>query len=115
MCLCIFGIFSKTQAGSPRTLDGQGDRFTHSDKQTWSPRQNLLSVTIADEWHLNGVRGIFTNDFLYYKQVKLCFSARTNIISVMSAPREFDPADVIVATYLAPDFKYILFVNLSAQ
>jgi hypothetical protein len=105
VCLCISGIFSEAQARVPKTLDGKESRFTYSNERTWSPSQNILSITIADKWRLDDAGVTFVDDLFYYEKVNLRFPAGANEISVTCTPRESDPADVIVATYLMPDFK----------
>ncbi len=105
VCLCMSGIFGKAQARVPKTLDGKESRFTYSDEQTWNPCQNLLSVTITDKWRLDDTGVTFADDLFYYEKMNLRFPARTSTISFTGTPGEFDPADVIVATYLMPDFK----------
>ena len=105
VCLCMLGIFGEAQARIPKTLDGKESQFTYSDEQTWSPSQNLLSVTITDKWRLDDAGVTFADDLFYYEKVNLRFPAEVNKISVTCTLKEFDPADVIVATYLMPDFK----------
>ncbi len=105
VCLCVLGILGKAQARIPKTLDGKDSSFTYSDEQTWNPCQSLLSVTIADKWRLDDAGVTFADDFFYYEKVNLRFPAEVNKISVTCTPRDFGPADVMVATYLMPDFK----------
>jgi len=106
VCLCMSGILNKAQARVPKTLDGKDSRFTYSDERMWNPTsQSLLSDAVADEWWLDNTEVTLVDNTFYYKQVKLCFPAGASTISVMDTPEELDPADIIVETYLMPDFK----------